>query len=245
VDYDFVLEINGSNSKKGTPVAFMESFWRRGARHSKDKARDDTNKLLPMRDTYPSARFLAIAACGEFTEPAREYVKSRSVSLFFVPKDKIIAAFSALGFNIDYDDDSPEEVKSGIVRLFQERINSAQSELVATKLREIVGDLAFSGFIHTVISSLSAQPVEIAIRKTTFSEPVLFRTIDEAAAFLVSPVFPNTGAESGYTYKVVYSDGSEFFRNLPDLSSLQDLNGQLLQLLRHMEAVNSARQHRA
>jgi hypothetical protein len=44
VDYDYVLELGGSSSAKGVPVAFLESFWRRGARHSKDKARDDTNK---------------------------------------------------------------------------------------------------------------------------------------------------------------------------------------------------------
>jgi hypothetical protein len=58
VDYDFVLELEGSDSKKGIPVAFLESFWRRGSRHSKDKARDDSGKLMPMRDTYPTARFL-------------------------------------------------------------------------------------------------------------------------------------------------------------------------------------------
>ena len=34
VDYDFVLEVNGTQEILGTPVAFVESFWRRGARHS-------------------------------------------------------------------------------------------------------------------------------------------------------------------------------------------------------------------
>ncbi|MCA9155664.1 MAG: hypothetical protein KDA38_12785, partial [Planctomycetales bacterium] len=74
VDYDFVLEIDGSPTKLGVPIAFIESFWRRGARHSKDKARDDSGKLIPMRETYPTTRFLGIVAGGDFTTPARELV---------------------------------------------------------------------------------------------------------------------------------------------------------------------------
>ncbi len=50
VDYDFVLELGGTIHKKGIPVAFVECFWRRGSRHSKDKARDDSGKLAPMRE---------------------------------------------------------------------------------------------------------------------------------------------------------------------------------------------------
>ena len=34
VDYDFVLELGGSDEERGIPVAFVECFWRRGARHS-------------------------------------------------------------------------------------------------------------------------------------------------------------------------------------------------------------------
>ena len=30
VDYDFVMELDGSDKKSGIPVAFFECFWRRG-----------------------------------------------------------------------------------------------------------------------------------------------------------------------------------------------------------------------
>jgi len=85
VDYDFVLEIAGSDHVLGVPVAFFESFWRRGSRHSKDKARDDSNKLRPMRETYPTARFLGILAAGDFTKPARLYIENSDTDLFYVP----------------------------------------------------------------------------------------------------------------------------------------------------------------
>ena len=54
VDYDFVMELDGTEEALGIPVAFFECFWRRGSRHSKDKARDDSGKLLPMREVYPT-----------------------------------------------------------------------------------------------------------------------------------------------------------------------------------------------
>ena len=84
VDYDYVLELGGSDNKLGIPVAFVECFWRRGARHSKDKARDDSGKLMPMRETFPTARFLGIVSAGDFTKPARELVRSREIDLFYV-----------------------------------------------------------------------------------------------------------------------------------------------------------------
>ncbi len=115
VDYDFVLELNGTKSKAGIPVAFIESFWRRGSRQSKDKARDDSGKLMPMQDTYPSARFLGIVSAGDFTGPAKELVRSRGIDLFYIPKDKIIKAFQINGLIIDYPDKTSEENKAEIV----------------------------------------------------------------------------------------------------------------------------------
>ncbi len=93
VDYDFVMELDGTDDKIGIPVGFFECFWRRGKRHSKDKARDDSGKLMPMRDTYPTARFLGIVAGGDFTGPASTLAQSRRIDLFCVPKTKIISAF--------------------------------------------------------------------------------------------------------------------------------------------------------
>jgi hypothetical protein len=91
VDYDFVLELNGSGNVQDIPIAFFETFWRRGARHSKDKAPDDSGKLLPMRSTYPTARVLGIISAGDFTKPAQELVRSRCIDLFYVPKEQIWA----------------------------------------------------------------------------------------------------------------------------------------------------------
>ncbi len=111
VDYDFVLELYGKDEKQGIPVAFFETFWRRGARHSKDKARDDSGKLLPMRVTYPTARILGIISAGDFTGPAQDLIKSRNIDLFYIPKTPILKAWEKSGINIDYADSATESIK--------------------------------------------------------------------------------------------------------------------------------------
>lgn len=241
VDYDFVLELGGTAEQRGTPVAFMESFWRRGARHSKDKARDDTNKLLPMLDTYPTARFAAIAACGEFTEPARDYVRSRNVNLFFVPKSSIITAFSDFGLQIDYPDSASEEEKRVIVKNLQAGFVGDVPEKVSERLKDVVGHSSLSSFNHLVASALSAHPQEIIIRESAVSDPVKFKTVQEASGFLDNPTFPKSSSHSSYSYEIVYSDGSEFFRNLGSLPDLKDLHGDLLNLVEHMDKITKAR----
>ena len=158
VDYDFVLELNGSVDERGIPVAFFESFWRSGARHSMDKARDDTNKLLPMRDTYATARFLAIAACGEFTAPAREYVKSRSVELLFIPKERIVSAFKADGLIIAYEDNLSEEGKAKLVIDLDAKFSGKLEDKVSANLTALCGATTFSSFESRVKGALTATP---------------------------------------------------------------------------------------
>lgn len=239
VDYDYVLELGGSATKLGVPVAFLESFWRRGMRHSKDKARDDTNKLLPMRQTYPTARFLAIAACGEFTEPAREYVRTREVELFFISKEKIIEAFQSIGVQIDYHDTLPEAQKMELVRAVERQITDESLRLAAANLRNIAGPSAFTSFKQRIYSALIAAPQEIRIYSLARCGPVIFDSIQNAAVFLSSdaPQFPEAGEIAQFEYEVSFSDGSEFFRTLDSLDEVRKVNAQLLLLVQHVNTL--------
>lgn len=239
VDYDYVLELGGTSEKIGVPVAFLESFWRRGARHSKDKARDDTNKLLPMRDTYPTARFLAIAACGEFTAPAKEYVTSRNVELFFISKEKIIDAFATIGAVIDYRDTLPEADKLALVRELEQKFTPDNQIRVANSLRNAADALAFTSFKQRIKGSLMASPQEIRIYALARCGPVLFDSIEKATEFLSNekPSFPSAGEAKHYEYEVSFSDGSNFFRELQSLEEVRIVNGQLLALVQHFSTL--------
>jgi hypothetical protein len=238
VDYDFVLELDGSPSQKGLPVAFFECFWRSGARHSKDKARDDTNKLLPMRQTYATARFLAIAACGEFTEPARDYVLSRSVELLFVPKQNIVAAFAASGLTIDYDDALAESKKKALVAQLESKFVGKLEDAVKENLIKHIGTTTLSSFKSTVRGALTASPQTIKITALKLSEPSVFLSIQEATDFLSAPSFDFSGSGENYRYDVLYSDGTQFSRSLNSIQEVRDVHSSLCRLVNHMNRIS-------
>lgn len=236
VDYDFVLELGGNSKTRGIPVGFIESFWRGGARHSKDKARDDTNKLLPMRDTYPTARMLAIAACGEFTAPAREYVRTRIVELFFIPKSKILEAFRMVGMNIDYPDTLSEDGKQEIVAKLITALTPEKERDAASALRVLAGERTFESFKSRITASLSALPQEIRIVESAHSDAAAFKNVEDASSFLDNPRFNHSRSDITYKYSITYSDGFEFSRSLDNLDEVRNLHSQVDTLVRHIHS---------
>jgi hypothetical protein len=240
VDYDFVLELNGSDDTRGIPVAFFESFWRRGSRHSKDKARDDSGKLIPMRHTYPTARFLGIIASGDFTAPARDLIKSREIDLLYIPKQKIIECFQMLNLVMDYDDKSSEGYKAQIAQQFEAGLTQKAKAEASRFLRELLTHHVIQGYIDRVRASLSALPLEIRIRGERRSKPEVFASVDAATEFLKhdSLRFNYSDAEELLAYDAVYSDGFEFARDSLTLESLRKLNSEIKRLDDHMRLLS-------
>jgi len=234
VDYDFVLELNGSISHIGVPVAFIESFWRRGSRHSKDKARDDSGKLLPMRSTYPTARFLGIIAAGDFTEPARELVRSRDIDLFYVPKNKIVEAFAQNGLKIDYPDKATESEKRKIASTFYSAFSLEKKKSVSDTLMDLIGVATVKSYTDRVRAKLSALPQEIRLVLRQESQPIIFRSVEEVSLFLQSPSFTMDTPQESYLYQITYSDGSEFEKSVLSIHDLSALHRQIRLLSEHM-----------
>lgn len=236
VDYDFVFELNGTSEKLGLPVAFMESFWRRGARHSKDKARDDTNKLLPMRSTYTTARYLGIAACGEFTEPARDYVKTRNVDLFFISKEHVLAAFESSGVNIDYADNLDETNKAKILNAAQNLLTPQKKVAIFEKLKEISGESTFDGFKNRLISSFKATPQQFRIYLIEKTGPWIFQSARQVEEFIDRRSFESKGpiqSVSTFTYEVTFSDGTDFVEECESVDQLNEANRRVQALAEH------------
>ncbi|GBC60731.1 hypothetical protein DENIS_1690 [Desulfonema ishimotonii] len=238
VDYDYVLELGGSDRHIGVPVAFIECFWRRGARHSKDKARDDSGKLMPMRDTYPTARFLGIISAGDFTKPARELVKSREIDLFYVPKDKVVGAFEACGLVMDYPDKLVENEKAKIVSEFERFFDRDTKKRVREKLFGLLGNATINSYVDRVRATLSALPQELRFVLRQDSSPIIFGSIGEATRFLKNPDFNmNTPIES-YLYQITYSDGSEFEKAVDSIAQLAELHSQICLFAAHMNKIS-------
>ncbi len=234
VDYDYVLELNGTNDTLGIPVAFIECFWRRGSRHSKDKARDDSGKLVPMRDTYPTARFLGIVSAGDFTKPARDLVRSREIDLLYVPKEKIVNAFGICGLVMDYSDRLSEDEKAKIVEKFDNEFSSKKKIEVQQVLHDLVGRATIKSYVDRVRATLSALPQEIRLILRHDSMPITFKTVEEVTNFLKSPNFNMASPVESYLYQATYSDGSEFEKTASGLDELRQLHSQIEVLTEHM-----------
>ena len=237
VDYDFVLELGGSDEKRGVPVAFVECFWRRGARHSKDKARDDIGKLRPMRATYPTARFLGILAAGDFTQPARELVLSQGIDLFYVPKEKVVSAFAENGLDIDYPDQIEEGHKEQIVLEVEANFSEKKGN-IACSLVGLLGRATVDSYIDRVRSKLSALPQQICLVLRQDSAPIIFEVIMEATEFLENPTFSMDDPTESYLYQVTYSDGSEFESMVGSVDELRTLHGHISDLAEHMNRLS-------
>ena len=218
VDYDFVLELGGTDDKRGTPVAFFETFWRRGARHSKDKVRDDSGKLLPMRSTYPTARILGIISAGDFSKPAQEFVISRNIDLFYIPKNKIIESWRSSGIEIDYDDGADEAVKrviaSGAVTSLKKK-NSKKE--IADMLYNLVGEAVFKSYAERLKGALYALPVTYGISNMYVEDKKEFERYGSASDYLSTiasqPDKDTKLMEHILKYEVLYSDGFLFQRD--------------------------------
>lgn len=214
VDYDFVLELGGTDDKQGIPLAFFETFWRRGARHSKDKARDDSGKLVPMRDTYPTARVLGIISAGDFTQPAQELVRSRGIDLFYIPKNNICKAWADCGIPIDYADSASEQEKARIADNASSLLTRDKKLIIAERLVEIVGRSVLDSYIQRIIAGVAALPVKFQITSYLIGEPSVFDTAEEAKEFLLREYSHSSpdGMTHFFNYEVIFSDGNMFNR---------------------------------
>lgn len=239
VDYDFVMELDGSDEQLGIPVAFFECFWRRGKRHSKDKARDDTGKLLPMRDVHPTARFLGIVAGGDFTAPARALVQNRQIDLFYVPKAKIVSAFEKNGLQIDYPDRLPEPEKAKLADAFEAGLTPTKKTKTAATLRQLIGEVSLDTYVDRVRAALGALPQEIRIIAQRESKPEVFETIADATAFLQDPKFDFSTLVENFVYEITYTDGTEFERMLGTIDEVKALHREIERLATHMVALKA------
>lgn len=214
VDYDFVLELDGTDDKQGVPLAFFETFWRRGIRHSKDKARDDSGKLAPMRDTYPTARVLGIISAGDFSQPAQELVRSRGIDLFYIPKDNICKAWADCGIPIDYLDNASEQEKSQIADIADSLLTGEKKLEIKARLVAIVGQSVLDSYVQRIIAGVAALPVKFQITSYLIGEPSVFDTAEEAKEFLLREYSHSSPDDMThfFNYEVIFSDGNMFNR---------------------------------
>lgn len=104
-DLDYVLERDGTEDVLGTPVAFIESAWRRYTKHSKNKAQEIEAAVMPLALTFSRHQpFCGAVLAGEFTRNALHQLESKGFGVLHVPYASILSAFAGLGVDASSED---------------------------------------------------------------------------------------------------------------------------------------------
>ncbi|WP_229505606.1 hypothetical protein [Massilia genomosp. 1] len=109
-DLDFVIEVGGSETERGMPVAFIEAAWRRYTKHSKNKAQEIQGAILPIIELHHlAAPFYGAVLAGEFTDNALAQLRNNKFSVLYIPYRQVVDAFAAVGFDIEFDEDTSDK----------------------------------------------------------------------------------------------------------------------------------------
>jgi hypothetical protein len=147
-DLDLVLERGGKESKIGNPVAFIESAWRRGTRHSKNKVQEIQAAINPIVQLHhESVCFKGAILGGDFTAPSLVQLQSDNFTVLHFPTSIFVAAFKK--FNLDIiSSDTTEEAE------FERRIQIWEGFSNKEKLYETLVKLNKNA-VKTFFNSLS------------------------------------------------------------------------------------------
>lgn len=188
-DLDFVIEVGGTETVRGVPVAFIEAAWRRYTKHSKNKAQEIQGALLPIIELHHlSAPFYGAVLAGEFTKPALEQLRNNKFSVLYIPYQDVVAAFAGVGFDIAFDETTPDAtyVKANKRLAKITEAHMAAIRKVLTKMSKTATDK----FMATLQATLERFIVQI-ILMPLFGMEAKFTTVAEAI-FRLSELDKNT-----------------------------------------------------
>jgi len=181
-DLDYVLEKDGTDTTRGTPVAFIEIAWRRYTKHSRNKAQEIQGAILPLAEKFRwSNPFLGAVLSGIFTKGSLEQLRSLGFRVLYFPYDTLVAAFAAEGIDIAFDESTPDVVFRKCVKKIdsasRRRMERIKQHLVAANQEQL------NEFI-TVLSSRLDRVIEKVVLVPLYGTLNEFATIDDAIRFL-------------------------------------------------------------
>ncbi len=133
-DLDFVLEKTGSDTQIGTPVAFIESAWRRYTKHSRNKAQEIQGAILPLVQTHGNhAPFIGVILAGDFTDGAKTQLRSHRFRVLHFSYESLVAAFHTAGIDASFDEDTADAKCAKKVRAW-DRLSEKDRRKLAVRL---------------------------------------------------------------------------------------------------------------
>jgi len=181
-DLDYVLERDGSPKQIGTPVAFIETAWRRYTKHSRNKAQEIQGAILPLVATHQSAApFFGVILAGVFTDGALDQLRSLGFTVLYFSYDTVVEAFSGVGIEAHYDEDTPDAEYERRVYAW-EALTDRQRNNVADVLIEI-NALEVQRFLDTLARAVTRK-IEAVLVLPLHGTVFAWDSAEEAIAFI-------------------------------------------------------------
>lgn len=214
-DLDFVLERGGTESKIGTPVAFIESAWRRYTKHSRNKAQEIQSAIMPLATKYKSSSpFVGVVLAGIFTEGALTQLKSLGFGVLYFPYETVVKAFAKHGINAEFDEQTSEAD-------FRKKIDSwnklSNKEGVAKELLKLNKN-SVQEFLNSLSKTVSRY-IEHVVILPLHGQESFVNNVNEAIDFLknYSEDMPKLPI-SKYEIIIKYNTGDRIEANFKDKS---------------------------
>ena len=181
-DLDYVLERGGTETVVGVPAAFVEIAWRRYTKHSRNKAQEIEGAIVPLADTYSHLHpFLGIVLAGVFTKGSINQLRSRGFSLVYFPYESVLKAFSAVGIDAAFGEETPE---SEFRRKVAQRRRLPTTQLARVKSKLLQAEKAqIDRFFQELRRSLSRQVVGITV-SVLHGEPREVPSVQDAITYI-------------------------------------------------------------
>ena len=207
-DLDFVIERGGTDNEIGRPIAFIESAWRRYTKHSRNKAQEIQGAILPLAEKYRwNNPFLGAVLAGVFTEGSLDQLRSLGFQVVYFPYESLVAAFHSEGFNISFDETTPDQVFEDTTI----RIEGAAPQQIARIRTHLVraNQNAIDEFFAALRQRLGRHITSVVIIPL-YGRINVFPTIEDALRFLdAHMIYEGSGVFRKYEVRVEFSNGDK------------------------------------
>lgn len=181
-DLDYVFEKNGTTTRIGTPVAFIEVAWRRYTKHSRNKAQEIQGAILPLAEKFRwSNPFLGAVLSGVFTKGSLDQLRSLGFHVLYFPYETLVDAFAKEKIDIAFDETTPDaafrECAKKIESTSRKKLDRIKKHLVAANHKQV------DEFISLLGQRLDRM-VEKIVVIPLYGSSTEFTTIMDAIQFL-------------------------------------------------------------
>ncbi len=220
-DLDYVLEKDGTDTVRGTPVAFIEVAWRRYTKHSRNKVQEIQGAILPLAEKFRwSNPFLGAVLAGVFTEGSLQQLRSLGFHVVYFPYDTLVAAFAEEGFDVAFDETTPDSAFRQCVKKIEaasgRKMERIKNHLVVAN-REKLDDFMVS------LRQRLDRMVERVVIIPLYGRSNEFATIEDALRFLDQHrVYEGSGEFRKYEVLVTFSNGDRVDASFKDKARVRE-----------------------